>query len=218
MHPVTATEPRRIRGVVFDMDGTLVAQAIDFDAIRRELGLPFGTPLLEAMDRLPAADRTAAWAVLDRHEQAAVAGAEVLPGVLDFLAWLDTRGLKRAVLTRNSRSVAEAVLGRCGLLTFDPIVTRDDAPFKPQPEGLWRICKAWGVAPTEVLMLGDYVYDIQVGRNAGARTALLTHGRDWPFAAEADWAVATFAECVAVLDEFVSFAGGVGSGEPGERK
>jgi HAD superfamily hydrolase (TIGR01509 family) len=202
MHIVTA-EPPRIRGVVFDMDGTLVAQAIDFDAIRRELGLPFGTPLLEAMARLPDADRAAAWAVLDRHEQAAVAAAEVLPGVLEFLAWLDARGVKRAVLTRNSRSVAEAVLGRCGLLTFDPIVTRDDAPFKPQPEGLWRICKAWGIAPAEVLMLGDYVYDIQVGRNAGARTALLTHGRDWPFAPEADWAVATFAECMTMLERWL---------------
>jgi HAD superfamily hydrolase (TIGR01549 family) len=202
MHPVTA-EPPRVRGVVFDMDGTLVAQAIDFDGIRRELGLPFGTPLLETMDRLPAADRAAAWAVLDRHEQAAVAAAEVLPGVLDFLAWLDTRGLRRAVLTRNSRSVAEAVLGRCGLSTFDPVVTRDDAPFKPQPEGLWRICKAWGFAPAEVLMLGDYVYDIQVGRNAGARTALLTHGRDWPFAGEADWAFATYAECMTVLERWL---------------
>src|SRR5438128_2539107 len=106
----------------------------------------------------------------------------------------------RVGLTRNSRSVAEAVLARCGLATFDPVVTRNDAPFKPQPEGLWRICKAWGVEPPEVLMLGDYVYDIQVGRNAGARTALLTRGRDWPFAAEADWAIATFAECMTVLE------------------
>jgi HAD superfamily hydrolase (TIGR01509 family) len=202
MHPVTA-EPPRVRGVVFDMDGTLVAQTIDFDGIRRELGLPLGTPLLETMDRLPAADRAAAWAVLDRHEQAAVAAAEVLPGVLDFLGWLDARGLRRAVLTRNSRTVAEAVLGRCGLSTFDPVVTRDDAPFKPQPEGLWRICKAWGVVPAEVLMLGDYIYDIQVGRNAGARTALLTHGRDWPFADEADWAFATYAECISVLDRWL---------------
>lgn len=197
--PILTAEPPRIRGVVFDMDGTLVAQAIDFDAIRREIGLALGTPLLEAMDRLTDADRVAAWAVLDRHEQAAVAAGEVLPGVLDFLAWLDSRGIKRAVLTRNSQSVAEAVLGRHGLLNFDPVVTRDDAPFKPQPEGLWRICKAWGLAPAEVLMLGDYVYDIQVGRNAGARTALLTHGRDWPFAAEAEFAFATFTEAIALL-------------------
>jgi len=124
---------------------------------------------------LPDADRATAWAVLDRHEQTAAATADVLPGVLDFLAWLDTRGVRQAVLTRNSRRRRPRSCAGAALTTFDPIVTRDDAPFKPQPEGIWRICKTWGVAPGEVLMLGDYLYDVQVGRNAGARTALLTH-------------------------------------------
>ena len=198
MH-LTPAAPPRLRGVVFDMDGTLVEQRIDFDAIRREIGLPLGTPLLEAMDQLPAADRAAAWDVLDRHERAAAATAEVIPGVRDFLTWLDGRGVKRAVLTRNSRAVASAVLAQCGLTAFDPVVTRDDAPFKPQPHGVWRICETWDVAPAEVLVIGDYVYDVHVGRNAGARTALLTHGREWPFAAEADWAFATFAEGTEML-------------------
>jgi HAD superfamily hydrolase (TIGR01549 family) len=197
MPPTPAVPP--LRGVVFDLDGTLVAQAIDFDAIRRELGLPAGAPLLEALAQWPDAARAAAWEVLDRHEGAAAAAAEVLPGVHDFLAWLAARDVKRAVLTRNSRASADAVLRRCGLDLFDPVVTRDDAPFKPQPDGIWRICAAWGVAPAEVLMLGDYLYDIRVGRAAGARTALLTHGRDWPFAAEADFAFADFARAMEVL-------------------
>ena len=198
MPPPPAAHPP-IRGIVFDMDGTLVEQRIDFDAIRRELGLPLGTPLLEALARLPDADRPAAWDVLDRHERAAAASAAVLPGVRDFLAWLDHRGVKRAVLTRNSRAAAAAVLARCGLTAFDPVVTRDDAPFKPQPDGVWRICEAWGVAAAEVLVLGDYVYDVHVGRNAGARTALLTHGRAWPFAGEADWTFADFARAMELL-------------------
>ncbi len=192
--------PVRIRGVVFDMDGTLVHQAIDFDAIRREIGLPTGTPLLEAMDRLPPPERAAAWAVLDRHEQTAAAAAEVLPGVREFLAWLDARQVRRAVLTRNSRSASAAVLARCGLSAFDPIVSRDDAPYKPQPQGLLQICNAWGLPPGEVLMLGDYLYDVQVGRRAGTRTALLTHGRDWPFAGEADLVFWDFAEGMAKLE------------------
>jgi phosphoglycolate phosphatase-like HAD superfamily hydrolase len=41
-----------IRGVVFDLDGTLVSQELDFEAIRREIGLPTGTPLLEALRQL----------------------------------------------------------------------------------------------------------------------------------------------------------------------
>src|SRR5205807_2254157 len=137
----------------------------------------------------------------DRHEHTAAAAAEVLPGVGEFLAWLGTRQVRRAVLTRNSRSAAAAALARCGLAGhFDPIVSRDDAPYKPQPEGVWQICAAWGLPPAEVLVLGDYLYDIQVGRRAGSRTALITHGRDWPFAAEADLVFADFAEGMLKLE------------------
>src|SRR4051794_35846205 len=97
-----ANAPARVRGVVFDLDGTLVLQRIDFDALRRDLGLPTGAPILEAMAGLPAA----AWDVLDRHEREAAATAELLPGVAAFLARLDALGVPRAVLTRNSRAAA----------------------------------------------------------------------------------------------------------------
>jgi HAD superfamily hydrolase (TIGR01549 family) len=190
---------RRLRGVVFDMDGTLVVQELDFEAIRREIGLPTGTPLLEALEALPAGDQGRAWEVLDRHERRAAEAATLVPGVADFLAWLDVRGVRRAVLTRNSRAAAEVVLARCGLSAFDPVVTRGDGPYKPHPAGIWRACEVWGVAPSDVLMLGDYLYDVQAGRRAGTRTALLTHGREWPFAGEADFAFADFAEAVRVL-------------------
>ena len=189
----------RLRGVVFDMDGTLVVQELDFEAIRREIGLPTGTPLLEALEALPAAEQSRAWDVLDRHERRAAEAAALVPGVADFLAWLDDRGVRRAVLTRNSRASAELVLTRCELSAFDPVVAREDGPYKPHPAGIWRACEVWGVAPAEVLMLGDYLYDVQAGRRAGTRTALLTHGRQWPFAGEADFAFADFAEAVRVL-------------------
>jgi HAD superfamily hydrolase (TIGR01549 family) len=183
-----------LRGVVFDMDGTLVRQELDFEAIRREIGLPTGTPLLEALEALAEAERGSAWTILNRHEQSAAALAELIPGVTDFLDWLDGHGVRRAVLTRNSRSSAETVLARCGLTGFDPVVAREDGPFKPHPAGVWRACEAWGVPPDSVLMLGDYLYDIQAGRRAGSRTALLTHGRTWPFAAEADFVFSGFHE------------------------
>jgi phosphoglycolate phosphatase-like HAD superfamily hydrolase len=39
------------------------------------------------------------------------------------------------------------------------------------------ICERLGVAPAQALMVGDFKFDILVGRNAGTRTALLTHGK-----------------------------------------
>jgi HAD superfamily hydrolase (TIGR01549 family) len=194
MSKMAIGETPPIRGIVFDLDGTLIHQALDFEAIRREIGLPQGSPLLEALEQLLPAERDRAWAILDRHEVTAASAAELLPGVPEFLAWLDGCGVRRAVLTRNSRAAAGTALARCRLAGFDPIVSRDDAPFKPQPDGLLNICVAWNLRPAEVLMIGDYVYDIQVGRRAGTRTALLTHGRVWPFAGEADLEFDDFAD------------------------
>ena len=34
--------------VIFDLDGTITRPFLDFDAIRREMGLPHGLPILEA--------------------------------------------------------------------------------------------------------------------------------------------------------------------------
>ncbi len=182
-----------IRGVVFDLDGTLVSQAIDFEAIRREIGVASGTPLLELLGSLPELARKSAWDVIDRHEREAAERAELHLGVNEFLGWLDVRQVRRGVLSRNSRGSVLASLKRVGL-EFDPVVAREDAPFKPNPHGLWQICKAWQFAPTEVLMVGDYVYDILAGRAAGTRTALVTHGREWPFAHLADVTFPSFRE------------------------
>jgi HAD superfamily hydrolase (TIGR01509 family) len=184
--------------VVFDLDGTLVVQELDFEAMRREIGLPSGTPLLEAVDRLHGAAQEAAVAVLRRHELAAAETARLNPGVASFLDWLTERGMHRAVLSRNMREAVVKVLRRCGLF-FELVLAREDAPYKPNPEGLWQICAAWGVAPAEVLMIGDYLYDIQAGRSAGTRTALVTHGHTLPFASLADIAFATFEDVPEVL-------------------
>jgi HAD superfamily hydrolase (TIGR01549 family) len=188
-----ARESMPIRGVVFDLDGTLVSQELDFEAIRRELGAPTGTPLLEHLEGLAVAHRDDAWSILDRHERNAAERAELHPGVREFVAWLDGRGLRRGVLSRNSRRSVRTVLERVGL-TFDPVVAREDAPFKPNPDGLWQICEAWQVAPGEVLMIGDYLYDLQAGRSAGTKTALVTHGRKWHFADLADVTFPNFRE------------------------
>jgi HAD superfamily hydrolase (TIGR01549 family) len=200
---MTIGETCPVRGVVFDLDGTLIHQELDFEAIRREMGLPPATPLLEALEQLPPAERHPAWAILDRHELSAAALAAVLPGVPKFLAWLDGRGVRRGVLTRNSRVATTAALARCRLAGFDPIMSRDDGPYKPQPAGLLGICAAWGLRPAEVLMLGDWVYDIQVGQRAGTRTALLTRGRDLPFAGDANMVFADFAEGIEKLGEII---------------
>jgi len=191
-----------VRGVIFDLDGTLVVQELDFEAIRHEIGLPSATPLLEALERMGDVELARAQEVLLRHERTAAQAAVLNPGVRQFLDWLAERGIRRGLLSRNSRESIGLVLDRCGL-QFNPIVAREDAPYKPSPHGIWQICEAWQLRPAQVLMVGDYLYDIQAGQQAGARTVLVTHGRSWPFAGEADLVLESFERIPDLLREWI---------------
>jgi HAD superfamily hydrolase (TIGR01509 family) len=164
-----------IRGVLFDMDGVVVHQRLDFLSIKREI---FGTAdgfILERMAALSPPERQRAEAILERHETAAALAAEPLDGILPFLAWLEAQHLRRGLVTRNSRKSVELVLGRLGL-RFDAVVTREDAPPKPAPEPVWRACREMRVEPAEALFVGDFEFDMLSGRRAGARTVLLRSG------------------------------------------
>jgi len=160
-----------IRGAIFDMDGTLVDSGLDFGAMRREMDLTSHLPLLEAIEQLDDREARRCWAILHEHELQGARRARLYPGVPEFLHALDRRGIRRAVFTRNSRACTRATLERLQL-DFDPVICREDGPAKPEPEAIWKICEAWGLRPAECLMIGDYRFDIEAGRRAGAHTVL----------------------------------------------
>ncbi|MGD9720881.1 MAG: HAD family hydrolase [Pirellulales bacterium] len=185
-----------IRGVIFDLDGTLVDSRLDFELMRREMELEGSPPLLEALAQLPPARAAHCWRILLDHEQRGAAQATLYPGVSAFLEMLHARGLRRGVVTRNGRETTLAMLSRLGL-AFDPVVCREDAPTKPDPAALWKICTAWGVAPSDCVMIGDFRFDIEAARRAGTHAVLFTGGggpSGLADHADVDLALASFAD------------------------
>lgn len=186
-----------IDGVIFDLDETLVASGLDFDQMRLEMRLPRGAPLLEAIADLPAAEQQRCNEILHRHETAGANRAALMPGVESFLRQLDARELRRAIVTRNSRALTLPLLARLGL-EFDPVLTRDDGPVKPDPAAIWEICRRWRTVPARAVVVGDYRFDLEMGHRAGT-TSVLYLGRrvaeplpDW--ASSADFVLASFLE------------------------
>ena len=163
------------RLVIFDLDGTLTRPFLDFAKIRAAIGL--GEPLLESMLALPdGPERRRAFSVLEDFEREAAERSELNDGARDVLDLLRRRGIHAGLVTRNSRASARLTLEKHAL-AFDIVMTRDDAPPKPRPEPLLRICERFRVEPAEALMVGDFRLDIVAGKAAGTRTALLTNGR-----------------------------------------
>ena len=174
--------PFRLRAVLFDFDGTLTRPgALDFPAVKREVGCPPDGLVLEWIEALPAgAQRDTALAALERFELAAAAGSEPNAGAERVIRRLRAQGLKIGVLTRNGLPAVRRALARFRDLDagdLDVIVTRDDGiPPKPAPDGVLHAAAAMGVPPEETLVVGDYVLDMKAGRAAGALTAYLTNG------------------------------------------
>ena len=196
-----------IAGILFDMDGVIVHQRLDFLAIKREIWGDTDGYILERMATLGGEALARAEAILERHETAAAMGATATDGVLSFLSWMEARGLRRGIVTRNSRKSVEIVLERLGL-RFDAVVTREDAPPKPAPDPVLLACRRIGLQPTQVLFVGDFEFDMLSGRRAGTGTVLLRWGTQRS-SEHADLTVDTLADLRRALE------GPAGDGEAG---
>jgi len=196
---------RMLRGIIFDLDGTLVDSGLDFEAIRRDMGLPSGALILETLARTPAGDeKLQMLEVLRRHELQAAHRAVLYEGVAEFLEWIDSRQLPRGILTRNSRESTEIVLERLSL-RFSCVLTREDAPPKPDPEGLLSICRQWQLPPSDVLFCGDYLFDLQAGGRAGMHTILYAPQTVPDFAPLADLVLRDFREAPEMIGKRFTF-------------
>ena len=186
---------KNVRGLIFDLDGTLVDSQLDFDLMRREMELPPG-PILESIAALPPAHAERCHVILRKHEVAGAERATLLPGVSQLLVRAKERRLPIGIVTRNSREISLAVLLRLHL-KYDILLTRDDGPIKPDPWAVRHICEIWDVPPRQVVMIGDYQFDVLSGRGAGARTVLLTNPiapHEYPNYEQADLLLSSLAE------------------------
>lgn len=188
-----------IRAVVFDMDGTITKPFFDWPAMKRSMGLPTDRPILESLETLDAQARQRCEAQLEVFEDEAAERSQLNPGAREALAYLRQRGIKTAILTRNSARSVARVLALHGL-SFDTVVTRHCAPPKPAPDAVFLIAERLGIRPAEMVVVGDYEFDIQSGRSAGAHTILLTNAEPNDFETRADVDIETLTDLPAAIE------------------
>ena len=191
---------RKLEAALFDLDGTLVSSELDFEGIRREAGIESGLPILEHIDGAEEHEAKRVFDVLDRHEERAAEICALMEGVDELFERLKELGVKTCIITRNSRKSVETVIRRHNL-KVDAVVAREDAPPKPSPEPVFLACRLINAAPEKSMLVGDYKFDIQSGRNAGAMTAWLRLPGRSLTDAEADYEIDSLLELIPIIEE-----------------
>jgi len=179
-------KPELVEAVIFDFDGTLTAPgSLDFAGIRAAIGCPERLPVLEWIESIPsAADKEKAWGILERSEMEAALKSQPNAGAEDVIDYLRGQGIKLGIISRNSlRAIHRALenFTRIGARDFSVILSRDDlVKPKPSPDAVLKAAERMGVPVGQTLVVGDYVFDVEAGRKAGARTVFLTNQAPTP--------------------------------------
>lgn len=207
---------RKIKGIVFDMDGTLTVPCIDFAEMRRRVGVhPTEGDILKIIAGWDEARQKEAYRVIADIEEQALRDMKIMPGAVELCKELDDRGMPRAIVTRNvSSSVKFFHDTHFPLPPFHPSLSREFEPFKPDPASLEYIARHWGVGSGELVMIGDSCRDdVGAGRNAGAVTVLIDEDKRWEgvddpkLPVRPDFIVHDLVECRMVLHELVNMEG-----------
>lgn len=187
---------------LFDMDGTLTIAMHDFDAMRDELGLPVGVPILEALAQLPASVAREKHQQLDDMELDMASAARPQPGAVDLLQSLSEKGARLGIVTRNGKTIAERTLEACGLdgfFTTNTVISRDCCVAKPDPAGVNLMLERWSANANDTVMVGDYRFDLEAGRGAGVTTVHLDVEGVFPWPELTDFSVSTLNELTVQL-------------------
>ncbi|UCE81401.1 MAG: HAD family hydrolase [Methanobacteriota archaeon] len=188
--------PECVKGVIFDLDDTLVHSTVDYARFKRRIieriALEGDDPSVydpeegimqligKFRQRMMGSGRTSSEVddllddfdeIMDDVEMERVKETKSVPGARELLQMLRDRGLKIGVLTRGCEMYATKALELTDMLRLvDHIECRNsDVPPKPSPESYRRLVKRLGLAPEETLFVGDHHLDAMCARKTGVR-------------------------------------------------
>jgi N-acetyl-D-muramate 6-phosphate phosphatase len=215
--------PQTIRGVLFDLDGTLLDSAPDLYAAlvvqcaEEGIAPPSYAPVRQVVSRGGRAILRCAFAergeaaldglmprYLQLYQAAIAQQTRAFDGVDDLLARIEAHGLRWGIVTNKAAFLTDELVSRIGWAgRASAVVSGDTLPVKkPDPAPVLLACERAGVEPAHCLFVGDDRRDIQAGAAAGLYTVAVSWGYldgGDPHTWGADVVLAHPAELVALL-------------------
>ncbi|MNJ88206.1 Phosphoglycolate phosphatase, chromosomal [compost metagenome] len=191
-----------IRGVIIDLDGTMLHTAQDLhiavnrmreglglaplnletaisfvgkgadNLVRKAIGVDFSENEVE--------QRFAEAMALFEQHYFDVNGefASAYPGVHEGLQEMQAKGLRMACVTNKPIAFTLPLLKKTGLHDYFEIIYGGDsfAKKKPDPMQLLQVCADFELKPAQVVAIGDSINDSQAARAAGCKVLAVPYG------------------------------------------
>jgi len=161
----------RIKGIIFDLDGTVVENDYDWPGIREALGAGAAS-ILGYLDSLEEPERSEKWTILETHEAEQTEASILRQGVRELLGLLRARGIAAALVTNNSRKNTEFLLEKFRL-DFDCVITRESGTWKPSGAPFLEVLRTLGLEPEACGVIGDTHFDVLAALDAGIGSIFL---------------------------------------------
>ena len=126
------------------------------------------------------------------------------PNVVETLTALKEKGIILTIASSRNNVTLKVYLENLGLdSVLDYVLGGDDVKEgKPNPEAVIRTLEEFGIAPEEAIVVGDTVFDVKMGLNAGTRACGVTFGNGTVESlADADWIIDDFAQLLDIVTE-----------------
>ena len=182
-----------IKGIIFDLDGTIIdSMKVWYDVDRnflRENGV-FDPPadISEKVKKMTV-DQSSHYFIDQFHLKVTKEyvikriedmvreeyehNIQLKPFVTEILDWLDEKGVPYGIATATYKALADAVLKRCNIYDrFRFVLTDIDYPKgKKFPDIFIGGAEKLGCSPSETLVIEDSLHCIETAKNAGLITA-----------------------------------------------
>lgn len=178
-------EHDKIKGIIFDLDGTLIdsfqaiylsfrhvyetmgRRPLSFDEVKQEIGLGLSRTFADLLGPEKVAE---ALRIFDeKYWEVLRDNTFLLPGAREVLETLHRRGVKMAVATNKIGRYSRKIFQNFGLdRVFSAILgDKDVSQNKPNPEMVLKAIEMMGLRKEEVVIVGDSLVDLETAQNAG---------------------------------------------------
>ena len=177
-----------IKGIIFDLDGTLVRLPIQYDIIFEKLGILFDTkdefkPLIPTILKKANNDVNLiqqAFDLICDEETIAANNFEVIENAIEILDHFKNENFSLGLVTMQCKKAAKLILDSMNMSNhFSSIITRDDSYERTIQ--IKKSVEFLSLSPQEIVVIGDRIHDVNSAKQIGCSAILSNKNKLYSF-------------------------------------